>query len=106
MVGTAATAGMVGTAAAVHIAPQTGFFTGTLSLNIQGTLFQGAYMPNPSFQFSPNLPLCAQITQLAILTQREQILQDQRKREHQQFEAWKLEVENKTLALQSRVIEP
>ena len=46
------------------------------------------------------------MTQPAVLTQREQILQDQLERECQQFEAWKLEIENKTLAFQSQVIQP
>ena len=57
--------------------------TGAPSLKVLGTQFPGAYtgMPNPGWQ----------------TTQREQMLQEQLKHEHQQFDAWKLEMENKTL---------
>ena len=60
-------------------------------MNVQGTQFPGTYMPNPGWQ---------------MLTQREQILQDQLQCERQQLEAWRIEVENKTLALQSQVSQP
>ena len=48
-------------------------------LNVQGTQFQGSYMPNSGWQLSP----------------REQMLQDQLQCERQQFDAWKLEMYNK-----------
>ena len=57
-------------------------------------------MPNPSWQFiAPNLPPCAQMTQPAMLTEQEQLLQEQLQREHQQFEFCKL-------AFQSQVVQP
>ena len=49
---------------------QLGLLSGSPSLNVQG-----AYMPNTGWQ---------------MITQREQMLQDQLQRERQQFEAWKL----------------
>ena len=57
-------------------------------------------MPNPSWQFiAPNLPPCAQMTQPAMLTEQEQLLQEQLQRKHQQFEFCKL-------ALQLQVVQP
>ena len=53
---------------------QLGFMSALL--NIQGTQFQGSYMPNPGWQ----------------LSSKEQLLQDQLQREHQEFQAWKLEM--------------
>ena len=109
---TAATAGTAGAAGTATTAPtagsQAGLFTGAPTLNIQGTPFQGAYIPNPSWHFiAPNLPPHAQMAPPAVLSEREQLVLQQEealKRERQQLEVWKLEVECKTLALQSQVL--
>ena len=78
--------------------------TGTAGMAASG-LFTGAY--NPNWQciapnFTPQVQM-VQMSQPALLTQREQILQDQLQCEHQQFEAWKLEVET---ALQTYLTQP
>ena len=109
---TAVTAGMAGAAGTATTAPkagsQAGLFTGAPTLNIQGTPFQGAYIPNPSWQFiAPNLPPHAQMAQTALLSKREQLVLQQEealKCERQQLEVRKLEVECKALALQSQVL--
>ena len=48
----------------------------------------------------------AQVTHPAMLTELEQLLQQQLQHECQQFEAWKLEVESKTLEHQSQLLQP
>ena len=64
-------------------------------------------MPNPSYQFCHLVQVAQPASGIACFFDiREQIIQDKLHREGQQFEAWKLEVENKTLVLQSQLTQP
>ena len=71
---------------------QMGLLTAAPSvLNVQGAQYPSMFMPNPGgWQITP----------------REQMLQDLIQGERQQFEAWKLEMESKTLALHSQDSQP
>ena len=76
-------------------------------LNIQGTSFQGAYMPNSKWQFyAPNFLPRAQMAPPTVLSECEPLVQCEKALKRQELEARELEVERGTLAHQLQKSKP